>query len=442
MVPQMVAWCPRSVQAHEPALGVPTVQRSCAPAARCRIKPTASHTRSEPCRVVGVMWAVETCRMSRGTGRRGAAAVLVALMVLTALTGCGYWRPFNDAAVGRTQDGVVVVQFGGAGTGYLGRMFTTTDGVTWRMLPAAPVASPDAVPGLHLQTEACVPGEPDHCYRVAVGHARVQESSDGGLHWSTVWELTAGRSLYLRRGGGYAADSTGAALRLESTSVVVLPLAAGYTVIVADQNDGLVVRRPDGRWARVGLATEPGDPTVAVPDTELGQGIVKEYLLAVSTAGLALLLGIAGVRLAHQVGRARRAVLRAEGIRILLGLGWTVGLDLVGGFYGEPGTGTVAVLSLVTCCVLAALVLVRRAWPANRRETAALLGAASGTGLLTLLPFLGWTVGYPDSYLRACALALTLAGCGLAGSWLLGFRRHATAEPHRSSLVPADEQAG
>jgi hypothetical protein len=360
-------------------------------------------------------------------------------MLLTALTGCGHWRPFNDAAVGRTQDGVVAVQFGGAGTGYLGRMLTTTDGATWRMLPVAPVASPAAMPGLHLQTEACVPGESEHCYRVAVGHARVQESIDGGRHWSTVWELTAGRTLFLRRSGGYAADSTGAALRLDSTSVVVLPLAAGYTVIVADQNDGLVVRRPDGRWARVGLAAEPGDPSVAVPDTGLGRGIVKEYLLALSTAGLALLVGIGAARLGHQVGRARRAVLRAEGVRILLGLGWAVGLDLADGIYGEPGTGTAAVLLLVTCCVLVALVLVRRAWPASRRKTAALLGAALGTGLLTLLPFLGWTVGRPDSYLQACALALAWAGCGLAGTWLLGYRRSAGAERYRSGLVPVGE---
>ncbi|MFC1411911.1 hypothetical protein ACEZCY_21890 [Streptacidiphilus sp. N1-12] len=190
--------------------------------------------------------------MLRQAARRRAAAVLTALVVLTVLTGCGYWRPFNDAVVGRTQTGVEVVEFGGAGTVYRGRALTTTDGQTWRKVLVPEVTFSSGLPGLRVRTEDCVPGQPEHCYRVVPGQARVQETADGGRHWTTAWELTAGRTLFLRRGDGYGADSTGAAPRLESTSLVLLPAAAGYTVVVADQNDGLVLRRPDGRWARVG----------------------------------------------------------------------------------------------------------------------------------------------------------------------------------------------
>ncbi|WP_380552632.1 hypothetical protein [Streptacidiphilus alkalitolerans] len=369
--------------------------------------------------------------MLRQAARRRAAAVLTALVVLTVLTGCGYWRPFNDAVVGRTQTGVEVVEFGGAGTVYRGRALTTTDGQTWRKVLVPEVTFSSGLPGLRVRTEDCVPGQPERCYRVVAGQARVQETADGGRHWTTAWELTAGRTLFLRRGDGYGADSTGAAPRLESTSLVLLPAAAGYnagyTVVVADQNDGLVLRRPDGRWARVGLAGEADDPGGAVPDTGLGRNIGKEYLLALSAAGLALLAGLGAARLRRPDGRPRRAVLAAEGARMLLGALWAAGLDLADGFSGEPGTGAAAVMLLLTCCVLTALVLLRRTWPATRALSLVLAGSALVVGLLTLLPFLGWTVARPDSYTLACWLALGLAGCGTAVNWLLGHRLSAAA---------------
>ena len=346
-------------------------------------------------------------------------------MVLMVLTGCGHWRPFNDAVVGNTPSGVTVVEFGGAGTVYMGNTVVTTDGRAWRESPGGSVTDPSEVSGLQVRTEACVPGQPEHCYRVVIGHARVQETLDGGRHWSTAWELTAGRTLFLRRSEGYGTDTTGAAIRFDSTSVVVLSTARGYTVVVADQNDGLVVRQPDGRWDRVGLAGLAADSpsvSVVVPDTGLGHGIAKEYLVGLTTAGSAFLAGIAGVRLRRRPGHRCRAVLVADGLRTVLGLLWAVGLDLVGGFYGEPDTGEVAVMLLLTCCVLTGLVLLRRTWPATGRATLALVGASLGVGLLTWLPFLGWTVARPDSYLVACLLASCLAAGGLLGTGLLGHR--------------------
>ena len=363
--------------------------------------------------------------------RRRATAVSAAAMVLMVLTGCGYWRPFSDAVVGDTPGGVTVVEFGGAGTGYRGDAITTTDGRVWRReSPGSSLTDPSEVAGLQVRTEACVPGQPEHCFRAVMGHARVQETLDGGRHWSTAWELTAGRSLFLRRSGAYATDTTGAPLRLDSTSVAVLLTAQGYSVVVADQNDGLVVRRPDGQWDRVGLAGFVADTpwvSAAVPDTGLGHGIVKEYLLGLSTAGSAFLVGIAAAGLRRRTGPGRRAVLMADGLRILLGLLWTAGLDLVEGFYGEPGTGEVATMLLLTGCVMTGLVLLRRTWPTTRRATLALVGASLSVGVLTCLPFLGWTVARPDSYLVACLLAVCLAVGGLLGTGLLGHRVSGTA---------------
>lgn len=51
--------------------------------------------------------------------------------------------------------------------------------------------------------------------------------------------------------------------------------------------------------------------------------------------------------------------------------------------------------------------------------------AATGHALTTLLPFLGWTVAQPESYLLACSPALCLAGCGVVGTGLLGHRMSA-----------------
>ncbi|TDU01694.1 hypothetical protein EDD99_0061 [Streptomyces sp. 846.5] len=287
------------------------------------------------------------------------------------------------------------------------------------------------MPGLTLRTEDCVPAAPEHCYRVVPGRALVQETRDAGRHWSTAWQLSAGRELFLRRSGGYATGTTGARLRLDSTSLVVLPVAAGYVVIVADQNDGLVVRAADGRWARTGLAMQLPDTSAPVPVTGFGRGIGKEYVLALCAAGLALVTGISAACLRRGTGRSRRVAAAGEAARVLLGVLWMAGLDLTDGLEGEPGDAKATVMVLLTLCVLTGLSIVRRGSPAGRRLGGALTAAALCVGLVTILPFLGWTLALPDSYPVAFALALLLFLCGLSGTWLLGHRLSAPDAPSR-----------
>ncbi|MEY9849728.1 hypothetical protein ABH940_006840 [Streptacidiphilus sp. BW17] len=183
---------------------------------------------------------------------------------------------------------------------------TSDDGLHWQVSQTFPTPTdPSRMPRLSLRTEDCVPGAPEHCYRVVPGHALVQETRDAGRHWFTAWQLSAGRELFLRRSGGYAEDTTGARLHLDSTSLVVLLVAAGHVVIVADQNDGLVVRTADGRWPRTGLAQQPPDSTIPVPVTGLGAALAR------STCWPCVPLGwpcsLESLRLASAGTRAARA---------------------------------------------------------------------------------------------------------------------------------------
>ncbi|WP_370112741.1 hypothetical protein [Streptacidiphilus sp. MAP12-33] len=137
--------------------------------------------------------------------RRRLVGVLGSLPGLVTVAGCGYWRPFSDAVVGTGQGSVVVLEFGGPGTGDTGQILVAwDDGLHWQVSHAFPTPTdPSRMPGLSLRTEDCVPGAPEHCYRVVSGHALVQKTRDAGRHWFTAWQLSAGRELFLRRSGGY-----------------------------------------------------------------------------------------------------------------------------------------------------------------------------------------------------------------------------------------------
>ncbi|MHA6765293.1 hypothetical protein [Streptacidiphilus sp. PAMC 29251] len=338
------------------------------------------------------------------------AFVLVLTLCASTASAAVYWRRFDDSVVGTKDGRLLVLEFGGASTFYSGRAYTSSDaGASWQDSPtvAVGVLSPTEVPGLVVRTEACVPAEPERCYRVVPGRLpRVEQSDDGGRNWSTAWQLSAGRVLFLRRNGEPGSDEPGSSLRYGSTSLAVMPVPGGhgYTVVVADQNDGLVLRDPAGHWARRGMASA-GPYETALPDTGLGDAMSKEYLLALGAAWLTLLVGTG----AAQLRRDRRgAVLLAHGLRVALGFGWLAVIAAQGGIDGEPSTYRMVLLTLAGPVVLFGLWLNRgpRVFrPALRRTLAA---AFLVTWPLTLLPFLGWSVARPDGYPLAVLLFLLL----------------------------------
>ncbi|GAA1244076.1 hypothetical protein GCM10009665_38600 [Kitasatospora nipponensis] len=299
--------------------------------------------------------------------------------------------------------------------------------------PPPPTGAPSAGPppsGPASSDRDCVPAEPAHCYRVGEGLQSVQESRDGGAHWSSAWQLSPGRAKYLRRAEGWVAALAlvaGDEPVLTPTTLAVAPVPGGYRVIVADREDGLLLRDRDGRWQRRGFA-DLGGPG-PVPTTGLGRHMAGEYLVAGTAGWPAMLAGLTLHRLRRTVP-ARRAEARARaGARfaaatalLLVTTWWT-------GTHGDPGP-TAYAWGVFSVLLLIPLSLpqpdpAQDAWrpPPLAPLTRLLLGTVAGaTALLTALPYLAWTTGQLDSYDLAGALAVGAAATGLPAAALVGLR--------------------
>lgn len=108
---------------------------------------------------------------------------------------------FDARAVG-VQDGVIVVDTSA------GLSISRDGGTTWKWadaeapLPGSPTIRPDTPgPALEdgaatwpvfrypkLRKKACVPGRPEHCYRVDPPALHLSETFDGGRTWTTAWQ--------------------------------------------------------------------------------------------------------------------------------------------------------------------------------------------------------------------------------------------------------------
>ena len=320
----------------------------------------------------------------------------------------------------------------------VGIVWTTADGgVTWTRDAA------DTPSGSHRptgRTEGCVPGAADHCYRVVPGEPRVEQTTDGGRSWSTAWQISPGRQVYWNRATSHTGllavvgdHVTTAPAGIAASSLVVTAVPGGYTVIVAATEDGLVVRDVSGRWQRHGF-TDFGGPA-PVPLTGSPGGAAGEVVLAVVAGVVAGFAGIAFDRLRRIDPRLRGGALGRVLGRPLMAFGW---LALLTRWCAasDTSTRTAVEMAFLSVCALPTLALV---WPAPRldarlaaRSDLAAVGSAAGsvlTGLLVLIPFLGWVEGAPDSYARACLLALAALLAGVAGCSLLGWRGAARPIP-------------
>jgi hypothetical protein len=319
----------------------------------------------------------------RGSRRVRVARVLVAvpLAVLATVATSSTGGPSRAVGIDSSQ-GRLVLYVAGDPTWQSYKLWQSSDGgSSWQPVPLPPLSRGTVVPPpprLPQATLACVPGQPSRCYRTLAGTARVEQTDDGGAHWSTAWQITAGRLLFLHRAqypyvirNPYLIGDPGPLL-YDVTSLAVVPVADGYRVIVSDDEGGLVVRESDGTWIRQGF---PGSEPL-LPETGFGQHILVEYAMAFGGACLTLLVSVATMAIPRRARATRVGAPAGRGGRLLSG----------------AGKGVV------------------------------LVSVALGTGVLTILPFLGWTVARPDSYAVAGSLALAAFLSGLVGGGVLGWR--------------------
>ncbi|ANZ40388.1 hypothetical protein BBK82_34560 [Lentzea guizhouensis] len=303
------------------------------------------------------------------------------------------------------------------------RFFSSPTGVgDWTPLAQAPSER-------RPQLEACVPGAITQCYRVHGGGELsydeepprggrllgVDETTDGGQTWRTVWEVPAARWEFVER-RHLIPSGVDRSSKIASVDVLVRAAPGGHEVFVANGAEGMAVRGTDGAWRSVPVVVAGLDirPT---PLTGFGQVIGDHLVQAGLVVVLALLVGMAVA-----VGRARArpkvllpfAVLPASAL--VVG-GW------VGFFFAtadETGPGLVYALCLTGVAV--GLTLVQATVP--RPRAAVVAAAAVLAGLAHLGPVLGWTVGRPAGLDFATDLGLALAlGCSFvvfAAGWWAG----------------------
>jgi hypothetical protein len=344
--------------------------------------------------------------------RRFTALIAVPLTVL-AVAATTESDNFTVASVGTAPDGRIVVTVDGNDGGPWYRS-SADGGLTWRRTSAAPDPA--------VTTTACVPGEPAVCYRVGLGAQEVQRTTDGGAHWTTSWRLSPGREVYLRRElpDNPVRDAPPA---YSSASVAVARVPGGYRLVVADQQDGLLVRDAAGNWQRRGFAGLDVQALLPAPGASpLASGfgpISKEVLLALFAGWLAWLLGT-GTALVRRAGPGlRRRVVMWEAPRWVAVTALAVFTALMGdqGVWGvEQGIGLsvgFVVMILYPASALVTLALRPTRWA--RSLVLPLVAVAVGTAAAFLLPFLGWSSGSPDSYTTALTASLALlAPCLLA----------------------------
>jgi hypothetical protein len=263
------------------------------------------------------------------------------------------------------------------------------------------------------QTDACVPYEATRCYRVVPGRMAVEQSDDGGKTWGPSWSLSEEDHERLVRRYDDAYEP-------RSTALTVQAWRGGHVVVVANGQDGILLRDAAGTWRRLGW---PGR-TESRP-VDLGH----EWTVALFLAGCMLFGGAgAGMRLHARLymtfgaiaclGLYAAAGLRAGGPHPLL--------DLPVPFLLRPIGLLATVAGTVVCLVLLFVGKARRVPVA-----VGVLGAPM-VCLSVYMPFYGWSAGTPGSYWVAVALAVLLTALVVLPGLAL-IRRDA-----RRASAPAD----
>ncbi|MFF5051940.1 hypothetical protein ACFY1S_01980 [Micromonospora sp. NPDC000663] len=280
------------------------------------------------------------------------------------------------------------------------------------------------------QRQACVPAEPQRCYRAVEGHLRVEQSDDAGTTWRVAWEVSDARREGLARQSYNPGDVS---RHFASRDLIVYPAAGGgHEVLVANGRDGILHRGSDGAWQRKGFLegrfSEEArweDP----PPLDGGPGDRgTDLLLAVA---LALTLGCAVTVLAGHL-----AIRRGEGPRwwgFAGGLSILVAASPLAAVWDREDDGlTFMALAAVTLPmgVLAAVALLVRAryQGASSRWIGWALTGLLLTALLAGLPLVGWLFGNPPQGRVTVAIALLATVPGV----LLAIRISRFVDPARA----------
>ncbi|MDH2425639.1 hypothetical protein [Sphaerisporangium sp. TRM90804] len=278
---------------------------------------------------LGVAWWVWRRARHAAVHTGTARVMLVVPVAMFAVVATPAPAEYHADAVG-TQGGVIVVR---ASTGLV---VSRDGGATWRSesddaaLPGSGAIRP-VTPGLDAgdgavtrpvfrepepSTKACVPGRPEHCYRVDPPAMRLSATTDGGATWTTTWQVPPQVRERLRGSCTPEDDPP------SSKAVAVLPRTGGHVVVVANGCDGIAVRDPSGTWHRFTFTanldpqpqgapwpfTEQALPATGPPPAEENGRArsLRNSLIIAAVAGSLVCLALISV------GLRRRALRRAD----------------------------------------------------------------------------------------------------------------------------------
>lgn len=133
------------------------------------------------------------------------------------------------------------------------------------------------------QPALCLSPDSRICYQIT-GKEQVEISNDSGVTWQIDWQIPAGRKLYMeRRVLGLNPDTI-------PFDIQTMESEAGYFVIVAMGNQGVLVKSSDGNWNRFAVGLAVPTPYQAANFNEAGDVLYSELYLSILIAVVSLVL--------------------------------------------------------------------------------------------------------------------------------------------------------
>jgi hypothetical protein len=317
---------------------------------------------------------------------RAAVVIPVAVLAVAATAQADTFRPYSAYAVDVVDGAIVVATRGGLSMNPVRTGFASSDGGrTW---------SSRAVPSVPLpKTSACVPDQPDRCYRIVPTRLKVEESRNG--QWVTAWEVSPSGQDRLAR--AHPPQFTEDAEVVASLGIAVQKLSGGYVVVVANGADGIALRDVSGAWHRLGWAEKGFDSSSAVSLSAPGRyedSVPMAALLAALAAGLvALGCGV------------RRSGFAVAALTLWVGV-WS--------FYSGVNTPILfnpyAVLFAMVAVPIGATGMIVNAVRSGTRLRVWAIGTvtAAVAYYVIMMPFYAWSAGWLEDYSLASGLSIAL----------------------------------